>query len=455
MKFFRPRDLAPFVVFFCCVEGASFLGEGLRKTLDETFPSIHSVSCEGLNPSPPPNLVSSLVSSAPDPLVHKDPLEKETVIQDALRTGETFSQALARLQLDYSIRESIIESLSRHINFRTCRPGERFTLAIDYAGQLLRCTYERNPFEIYTLKSADDESYQVSKEPVHLDKEVVKISGTIEDSLFDAFHRAGMSDRLVTAYARIFSSRIDFNREVRGGDRFSLVFERFSQEGSLLGYGRILAAKFEGASGEYEAYLHTVDGEDRYFDGSGKDLASSFLRSPLPVFRITSSFSNSRLHPILGVHRPHHGIDLAAPIGTPVMAAADGSVEYVGWQRGYGRIVILKHAGGYETYYAHLSRFGTGIKKGAHVKQGQVIGGVGASGLATGPHLDYRVKQNGTFVDPLKIEALPRTVLAGAARQKFLAETKQIAQLFMDDAPVRVVRVENITVKGYPKGWAG
>jgi len=451
MKFFRPSDLAPFVVFFCCVEGASFLGEGLPKTLDETLPPIHSVSCEDLNPSIQP--IS--VTSAPDPLTHKASSDKETVIQDTLRKGETFSQALTRLQLDDSIRESIIESLSRYINFQTCRPGERFTLALDYAGQLLRCTYERNPFEIYTLESSGDESYQVSKEPVHLEKEVVKISGTIGDSLFDAFHRAGVSDRLVTAYARIFASRVDFNREVRGEDRFSLVFERFSRDGSSLGYGRILAAQFKGASGEYDAYLHTVDGEDRYFDGSGRALASSFLRSPLPVFRVTSRFSNSRLHPILGFHRPHHGIDLSAPMGTPVMAAADGLVEYAGWQRGYGRIVILKHAGGYETYYAHLSRFSAEIKKGARVKQGQTIGGVGASGLATGPHLDYRVKQNGTFVDPLKIKALPRTVLAGAARQKFLAETRQIARLFMDDAPVRVVRVENITVKGYPKGWAG
>lgn len=451
MKFFRPSDLAPFVVFFCCLKGASLLGDSLRKTLDEAFPLIHSTALKDADHVPPP----VVISSASEPAKQRDASGQETIIQESIRKGGTFSQALARLQLDESIRESIIESLSRHINFRSCRPGERFTLALDYAGRLLSCTYERNPFEIYTLEPVGDESYQVRKESVHLDKEVVKISGTIRGSLFDAFQRAGADDRLVMAFSRIFASHLDFNREIQSGDRFSVVFERFSQKGSILGYGRILAARFSGASGEFDAYLHTVDGEDRYFDADGRDLASSFLRSPLTVFRVTSGFSNSRLHPILGVHRPHYGIDLAAPIGTPVMAAADGTVVYAGWQRGYGRIVKLRHADGYETYYAHLCGFGKGIKKGAHVKQGTVIGRVGASGLATGPHLDYRVRQNGRFVDPLKIKALPRTVLSGAAKERFLAETRQFAQILEDAAPVRVVRVENITVKGYPKGWTG
>ncbi|MGC9023059.1 MAG: M23 family metallopeptidase, partial [Dissulfurimicrobium sp.] len=196
--------------------------------------------------------------------------------------------------------------------------------------------------------------------------------------------------------------------------------------------------------------------EGHYFDANGREIGTAFLRSPLPVIKVTSRFSYQRLHPILGSERPHLGVDLAAPIGTPVMAAADGKVEFAGWENGFGKTVRLRHSGGIETQYAHLSRFAKGIAVGARVKQKQVIGYVGMSGLATGPHLDYRLAVKGVFKDPFSVKFMPKSILARADLKRFESQSsKWMACLRQENPAKKVLFVELRKVKGPPDGWLG
>ncbi|MBW2164429.1 MAG: M23 family metallopeptidase [Deltaproteobacteria bacterium] len=234
------------------------------------------------------------------------------------------------------------------------------------------------------------------------------------------------------AFTDIFASRLDFNTETRLGDQFDVIVEEYFKDDRFVGYGK-----------------------GKYYDSDGREVGTSFLRSPLPVYRVTSKFSKRRLHPILKVYRPHLGVDLAAPIGTRIMAAADGRVSFVGWQKGFGRTVILKHPGGYKTYYGHLSRFAKGIKKGIRVEQKQIIGYVGSSGLSTGPHLDYRIKENGIFKNPFNMKFKPKSKLAGKALDDYIEEQGEWRQLIENNSAPKTLQIETRKIRERPDGWLG
>jgi len=386
--------------------------------------------------------------------------EPASVVKGSLRSGETFSQALARMHLDHSLASLVIDGLSEAVDFSKCMPGDAFCITMDEQGDLIQCTFERGPFEVYTLQPGpgdSDRRYTVFQRPIELERHIVKLSGMIDTSLFSAFADAGANGVLTMSFADIFASRIDFNTETRPGDEFQVLCEKYFKDGEFLGYGRILAARYSTARTEFEAYYFKSSGaaSGKYYDTTGQEMRMSFLRSPLPAYRLTSGFSNRRLHPVLKIYRPHHGVDLAAPTGTPVMAAADGTVTFAGWQNGYGRIVILKHPGGYQTYYGHLSRFGKGVERGARVGQKQVIGFVGASGLATGPHLDYRVSLNGVFRNPFGMKFTPGSSLAPPALEAFHGERDRLLKLLETGDSSRDLLVETRPVRGLPDGWLG
>lgn len=259
----------------------------------------------------------------------------------------------------------------------------------------------------------------------------VHVTGTIDSSLFEAGQSAGLSDALIMKLGDIFGYDIDFVLDLREGDRFTVVYEEIYKDGEKVKDGNILAAEFVNQANTYRAVRYeSADGDADYYTPEGMSLRKAFRRTPVEFTRITSHFGLARRHPILNKIRAHKGVDYAAPTGTPVKATGDAKVAFAGWQGGYGKMVVLEHPGSYSTAYGHLSGFATGIKAGTQVKQGQTVGYVGQTGLATGPHLHYEFRVAGVHRDPLKVP-LPKTLPVPAEHMAdFKARTQTIlAQL--------------------------
>lgn len=252
--------------------------------------------------------------------------------------------------------------------------------------------------------------------------EVVRLEGSIESSLFGAVDTAGGDAELAVRLAGIFQWDIDFFRDLRQGDRFVVIVDRRTVGGKPYGWGTLFAARFVNAGRTLNAVAFP-DGQGRvgYYDLEGHPLRKEFLRAPLKFSRITSRFSLHRYHPVLHRRMPHYGIDYGAPVGTPVHVTADGVVRFVGRKGGGGKMVTVRHSNGYETSYLHLSRYARGIHRGVRVHQGQVIGYVGQTGLATGPHLDYRVRHKGKWINPLRISSPPAKPIARDRLRRFLS----------------------------------
>ena len=274
---------------------------------------------------------------------------------------------------------------------------------------------------------------------------VESIAATIDGShtsLISALQGSGETVQLGIALAKIFEGDIDFASDVQPGDRFEIVFERITREGQYAGYGEILGAIVENDGRRLSAIrFESPDGRAGYYDEKGRSLTRTFLRAPLDIAaRITSGFNKRRLHPVHGTYRPHLAIDFGAPYGTKVLSVADGVVVSAGWAGGGGKQVRIRHSSGYESYYLHLSAFGSGIRAGVRVKQGQMIGRVGATGTATAAHLDYRLKKNGTWINPL-VEAKrmpPGEAISSLQRAAFdAARDRVLGRLFTKPATSR------------------
>src|SRR2546429_151843 len=276
--------------------------------------------------------------------------------------------------------------------------------------------------------------------PPHLtrpDVRVEAVRGEVRRSLFEAIDALGESPQLVVAMVEIFESDFDFTADTRVGDRFRLLVEkRYAGEG-FVNYGRILVAQYVSAGRVLSGvgWVPERPGRDAFYDLDGRSLKKSFLKSPLEFTRITSGFTYARPHPILGGVRPHLAIDYAAPVGTPVRAVADGVVTAAGWDRGHRVSVTIRHRSGYATMYNHLSSVARGLRAGVRVSQRQVIGYVGATGLATGPHLDYRIAKGGTFVNPLSEKFIPGEPISAAEKPAFLRESRALVERLETEAP--------------------
>ena len=252
------------------------------------------------------------------------------------------------------------------------------------------------------------------------------ISATVDRSLYEAIRGAGEGPQLVQQLVDVFQWDVDFF-QLRKGDSFSFVVSKQFAGSDVVGYGPITAARFTHRGTTYEAFRHeSADGFGGYYGRSGAPLRKQFLKAPLKFTRVTSGFSKKRFHPVLNVFRPHHGIDYGAPTGTPVMSTADGVVVEARYKTGEGNFVRLRHSSSYDTYYLHLSRFAKGLKKGNKVMQGDVIGYVGATGLATGPHLDYRVSERGKWLNPLHLKSITPDPLRGAQLGRFKANVARL-----------------------------
>ena len=373
-----------------------------------------------------------------------------TEIAGEIRPGDSLSSSFHAYGISEEVRQTVIGAFGDLLNFRNLRPNDRYLLTLDEEGGLVRCVYESGPLDIRAVERTEDGSYRAERLAVPISCRTVKVSGTVESSLFASFQAFDEAPKLIYSFADIFASKIDFNTEIRVGDEFEVVFEKYYKDEEFVGYGNILMARYDSQlNGPFEAYYFDMNDNRAasYFDREGRELGASFIRSPVPMARVSSGFSASRLHPVLNIQRPHLGIDLAAPTGTPVMAAADGKVNFAGWNGGYGKQIILEHNGGYRTYYGHLSRFAGNIKVGSRVSKKQIIGYVGSTGLSTGPHLDYRLSQNGVFKNPFSMKFTPRSVLAGEQLALFRQEVQNITlQARNLDSP-GIIRVRSLVVE--------
>jgi len=373
-----------------------------------------------------------------------------TKIAGTIKRGESFDTSLRRQNISTDIRLSIIDALRTKLDFKRIKPEDNYMLQLDNDGNLASFSYESSPLDILTIKNSND-GYQVSKAPIELERKKVKVTGEIANSLFGTFADINEDMRLVYAFADIFASKIDFNTEIQPGDRFSLVVDKYYKNGELVGYGKIEAAQYYRVKGStLEAYRHTsTSDKDAYYDQNGLAVGAAFLRSPVPVGKLSSSFTYQRRHPITGQIKPHLGIDLSAPIGTPIMAVADGKIIDLGPNGGFGNQIVIAHNGDFKTYYGHLSGFKKGLHRGSLVDKKDIIGYVGSTGTSTGPHLDYRVQHHTVFQDPFGMTFKTEITLAGKELRQFKQEVQTIDKLadFASFTPLpQVLTVSNLTI---------
>lgn len=345
---------------------------------------------------------------------------------EKLRTGDTLASVLTRMGVETSEAVLLVSDVGSDL--RQLRAGRRVHAQTTDAGELLALRYTLPSGETVEVKRTGT-GFRADPQEAASETRLVMRSGQIRSSLFGATDAANIPDSVAVQLADIFSGDIDFHQDLRRGDQFSVVYEtRFSQ-GEAVGTGRLLAAEFINQGKTYQAiWYRDPQGREGYYSAKGESLKRAFLKSPLEFSRITSGFTKARFHPVLKTWRAHKGVDYGAPTGTRVRAVADAVVAFSGRQGGYGNLVILKHNGQYSTAYGHLSRFGNGIRKGTRVAQGQIIGYVGSTGLASGPHLHYEFRVNGVQRNPLAMKLPSSIPLASQYKRDFLAHAAPLAE---------------------------
>ncbi|MDX8398927.1 MAG: M23 family metallopeptidase [Gallionellaceae bacterium] len=340
--------------------------------------------------------------------------------------GDTVAELLQRLNIDDEAATDYLLKSRQAVSFRKLSIGKEVQSEIAADGSLFTLRYLNNAGEQSILEKTND-SYTHITLPAELDKRVSMASGEIQSSLYAATDMAGLSDPIANQIADIFDAEIDFRRDLRKGDRFTVIYERTYNNGEAIRSGRVLAAEFINKGHSYRAaYFQTGPTSGDYYTPEGKSIHKAFLRSPLAFSRISSGFSLSRFHPVLHKWRSHKGVDYAARTGTKVKVTADGVVTLAGRKGGYGKVIMVKHPGRYTTVYGHLSRFAKGLHRGQHVTQGEVIGRVGMTGLATGPHLHYEFRVNGIQRDPLRVALPDATPINAAQISAFIASTRYL-----------------------------
>ncbi|MDD5058461.1 MAG: M23 family metallopeptidase [Sideroxydans sp.] len=325
---------------------------------------------------------------------------------ERIQRGDTVVELLRRLNVEDAAASEYLRQNSATASFRKLGVNKEVQAETSMGGDLLALRYLDNEGN-QVIISKNENRFKTDIKPAQVEQRTFVRTGEITSTLFAATDEAGLPDAAANQLSEIFGGDIDFHRDLRKGDKFSVIYEMTYSNGEAARTGRILAAEFVNNTRIFRAfYFKTSDDQGDYFSPDGRSMQKAFLRSPIEFSRVSSGFSNSRFHPVLNKWRAHKGVDYAAPIGTNVRATADGVVSFVGKQGGYGNVVMLNHQGRYQTVYGHLSRFASGLRNGQRVSQGQSIGYVGMTGLASGPHLHYEFKMNGVQRDPLKV-ALP------------------------------------------------
>jgi len=348
-----------------------------------------------------------------------------------IESGDTLETLMNSAGLPAGDARGLAAQFAEHVDPRRVKAGELLQLEFDPNDTLVRVAL-RSGDEGRVEARREGDGFEVQWVPAIITTEQVALTGSIETSLWDALREAGESPALVAELADVFQWDIDFFA-LRKGDWFTLVVDRRYSDGQLSGYGNIHVARFHHNGVSYEAFRFDPEsGNGGYYAADGTPMRKQFLRAPLKFSRITSGYTSKRFHPVLKKYRPHYGIDYGAPVGTPVMATADGTVISASYGSANGNMVHLRHVRKMETFYLHLSRFAKGVKPGVRVRQGQVIGYVGKTGLASGPHLDYRIKVNGKYINPLSLRSVAPDPLKGAALAQFKEARDRLLPLLPD-----------------------
>lgn len=352
----------------------------------------------------------------------------ETYWREArIERGDTIASILQRLQIDETGSALLLQYAREARSLYRLVPGRTVRARTTADGRLLALRY-LNGAQLLKIDQNGRDALQVWEGPADVETRVQMSSGEIASSLFAATDTAGMPDAVAVQIADVFSTDIDFHRDLRRGDRFAAIYEVQYHQGEPVKSGRLLAAEFTNQGKTLHAvWFQSPDGEGGYYTLDGKNIRKSFLRSPLEFSRISSGFTRGRFHPILKKWRAHTGVDYAAPTGTRVKTTGNGVIEFAGRRGGYGNLVIVRHQSKFTTWYGHLSRFAPGIQRGKRVSQGDVIGFVGSTGLATGPHLHYEFRINNVYQDPLRVAMPPAPPLAPQYRAAFDEATRPMS----------------------------
>ncbi len=325
--------------------------------------------------------------------------------------GDTLAHLFAKAHLSANDMHSILALGGITKRLRLIHPGQVITVSHDDSGQILGLSMKLDDEHKLQVEHSST-GYQASEVNIPTEITVAYAHGVIENSLFDAATRAGLSDPVIMELIHLFGWDIDFSHDIRSGDSFTLLYQKIHLQDEPVMDGPILAAEFVTQDKTYRVARFTdPSGHTGYYTPDGRNVRKELLRAPVAYTRISSGFSMHRMNPILHIVRPHYGVDYAAPTGTPIMAAGDGYIVFRGRKEGFGRCIIIKHGGGYSTLYAHMSRFRSGLRTGSHVKQEQVIGYVGESGEATGPHLHYQIMLDGVPRNPRTVHLPSATPL--------------------------------------------
>ena len=325
------------------------------------------------------------------------------MVTGRISAGSTLDESLRAQDVSPRVVFELTHAIKPVFDFRYARPGDFFRLIQDNRDEILSFEFQRGRRTVYRLVLEESGLVPEAFE-VPLELRTVALSGVIDHSLFESVLELGEAPDLVNEFADIFVWDFDFSTQTRPGDEFRMIFEKYYDREGFVRYGKIQAARYQTADAEFTSiYFEDESGYGDYYTPQGHSVRRAFLRAPVKYSRISSRYSRSRLHPILKVRRSHRGVDYAAPAGTPVWAVADGTVIFKGWNGGMGRFVRIRHNNSYVSSYGHLQRYGN-LRVGSRVRQKQVIGYVGSSGLTTGPHVHFELRSNGRYMNPLRVD---------------------------------------------------
>jgi murein DD-endopeptidase MepM/ murein hydrolase activator NlpD len=355
-------------------------------------------------------------------------LDKYHIFEDEFRSGAILGEILIKQGISHQEIATLVNNAKGVFDITSLRIGKKYTFLSPVAGgKPAFMIYEPSPYQYAIFHLGENPHVEIIKRAV--ETQVVASSGILESSFWQALTDNGLNDELADGMIDVLGFYVDFYHQ-KQGDKFKVVYEKHLVEGKEVGTGKILAALYEREGKQYYAFNYNKDGQSsKYFDFDARPAKKAFLKSPVKFSRISSRFSLNRLHPILGYNRPHFGTDYAAPHGTPILAIADGKISESTRRGGNGNFVKIKHDGTYESQYLHMSGFAKGIRPGVHVAQGQVIGYVGSTGLATGPHVCFRFWKNGKQVDHTRLDLPTATPMKGQDLLAFNVERDRLQQM--------------------------
>jgi murein DD-endopeptidase MepM/ murein hydrolase activator NlpD len=374
----------------------------------------------------------------PNPLV---PSKQDTAanlfrISGIVEKGQTLYEIFKGHGLDPAELFHVKEALAGVHRIRDIRPGQPYEIQVSPEKRLSSFVYWVSEDSLVRVTRADA-GYQAEKLSLEYERRLLCLEGVIEDNLIASMGGGQQNLLLALSLSDVFAWDIDFTTALRKGDAFRILVEGLYRDGEFKKYGNILASEFVNDGVPYRAYRFEIDGRADYYDAAGRSLRKAFLKAPLSFRRISSGFSKARMHPVLKIRRAHNGTDYVAPKGTPVSAMANGQVLAAGTLGGYGKLVVIRHPNGYKTFYGHLSGFAKGVRKGARIAQGQLIGYVGSTGISTGPHLHFEMRLNDRPINPRKVQIPPGDPVPEALLSSFQTARDGLAGRLASTPPMR------------------